>query len=166
LNRPGPAGADDREQVVHQQGREGRRSRSSREHEPGDRGARAGRGGHDAVQGLCLLPDRRLVGDRLCRTPDLLFIAQVIVADRVHRVVELVDEGEPGRDVEVGDHVVGYLIQVFDEGTDAVSVGCDQDPFPVLYRRNDRLVPVGHHPGQRVLQRFGGRQVPPSSGRR
>src|SRR5208283_635396 len=92
-------------------------------------------------------------------TPDLLRVTEIVMTDRVECVIELVDQGETGRDVEPGDLIIRDIIEILDERTDAVAMGCHKDPFFRTYCWGDRPVPVRHNPAQRVFQRFGGRQL-------
>src|SRR5215510_11785439 len=54
----------------------------------------------------------RLVRDRLGRAPRRLGVAEVAAADRAQVAVELVDERDAGRDVELDDRVLRHSVEV------------------------------------------------------
>src|SRR6185369_11622001 len=70
--------------------------------------ARPGRGGC-AARSLPLLPE--LPRDRRRRLRDRLGIAEVVVAERLQVVSQLVDERHAGRDVELDDLLVGDAVE-------------------------------------------------------
>src|SRR5262245_45291454 len=71
-------------------------------------------------------PRARLVRDRFGRAPGRLRISEIAAADRAQVAVELVDERNAGRDVELDDRVLGHAVEVLDQGAQAVAVGRDQ----------------------------------------
>ena len=56
-----------------------------------------------------------LIRYRLLRLSDRILIAEVIVLYGFELVVEFVHERDPGRDVEVDDVAVGYVIEILYE---------------------------------------------------
>ena len=93
---------------------------------------------------------RRLRGGR---------IAEVVVADRLEVVVELVDERDAGRDVQLDDLRLGDVVEILHERAQAVAVRGDEHALARADRRRDRLVPVRQEARDRVLERFGQRQL-------
>ena len=86
---------------------------------------------------------------------DGFLVAQVVVLDGLEVVVEFVDEGDAGGNVEADDLFVGDVVEVLDEGAEAIAVGGDDDALAVLEGGDDRFVPVGEEAGDRVLEAFG-----------
>ena len=72
--------------------------------------------------------------------------------DRPHPPVELVEERDAGRQVELGDLRVGDLVEVLHEGTQRVSVRRDEYELPGEEIGDDRVVPVGEHADDHVLR--------------
>ena len=71
-------------------------------------------------------PSARLVRDRGRRLRRRLGVAEVVAADRLERVVELVDERDAVRDVEADDLGVADAVEVLDERAHAVAVRRDE----------------------------------------
>ena len=69
---------------------------------------------------------RQLVGHR----GGGLLIIQAEVADGLEPVAELVDERDPRRDIQLRDHLVGDLVQILDQGADAVPWAAMKTLFP------------------------------------
>ena len=101
----------------------------------------------------------RLIRDSLGRRRGGRGIAEVVVADRLQLVVQLVDERNAGRDVQLDDLRFGDVVEILDQRPQAVAVRGDQDALARRDRRRDRVVPVRQEPRDGVLQRFGQRQV-------
>src|ERR1700761_1236132 len=76
---------------------------------------------------------------------------------RLEGVVELVDQGDAGRDVQRRDVLVADLVQVLDQGAQRVAVRHDQDRAAGPEVGHDLVVPVRQHPGQHVLEALGTR---------
>src|SRR5881409_1004219 len=86
-------------------------------------------------------------------------VAQVVMTLRLQAVVQLVDEGNSRRDVQLDDRRFRDPVQILDERTQAVAVSGNDDPLAGLNRRGDRVVPVRKEASDRVLQRFSQRQI-------
>ena len=83
---------------------------------------------------------------------------EIALLDDVQRVVELVDERDPRRDVERDDRLVGHAVQMLDQRPQRVAV-CGDQGHPALQQiRDDAVVPVRQHPDHDVLQAFRLRQ--------
>lgn len=63
--------------------------------------------------------------------------------DYIHVVVELVDEGSAGGNVELGDLGLVDIVQMLDEGAERVAVGSDDNVLTSLEVRNNTFLPVG-----------------------
>ena len=74
-------------------------------------------------------------------------------------LVELVDERDARRDVQLDDLLLADAVEVLHERAQAVAVRGDEHALIVVDRRRDRLVPVRQEARDRVLQRFGERQL-------
>lgn len=88
--------------------------------------------------------------------PGGLGVAEVAGAYGTELLVEFVEEGDAGGDVELGDGVVGDAIEVLDEGAEAVAVGADEHSPAGSKVGHDGVVPVGEHPCDDVFEAFGG----------
>ncbi len=100
--------------------------------------------------------------DGLRRPPRRVGVAEVGGLVHAEVVVEPVPKGDPGRDVEAGDVVVGDRVEVLSERADAVAVGDHQHRATPraggAQVGHDHVVPVGEHPGDDVREALGGRQ--------
>ena len=65
------------------------------------------------------------------------------MADRAQIVVELVDQRDAGRDVQIDHVLLRHLVQVLNERSQAVAVGGDENSLASANRRRDGFVPVG-----------------------
>ena len=83
----------------------------------------------------CLLLGLALVGNSVDRGLDRLLVGQVVVLHWLQVGVQLVDQGDAGRDVQLDDLVVRHLVQVLDQSSDRVSVSSDQNSFAILEGR-------------------------------
>src|SRR5436190_1066630 len=79
-------------------------------------------------------------------------VAQVGGAARRQIVVEVVDAGDAGGDVEGGDVLVRDALEVLDERPQAVAVGHDEHPSAGPEVGDDGVVPVREHPQDDVPQ--------------
>ena len=57
---------------------------------------------------------------------DLFLIAKVVVADRLHVVIEFIDERLSRRNIETGDVFIADAVEMLDQGAEAVAVSRDQ----------------------------------------
>mmetsp|Transcript_16485 Transcript_16485/g.23833 ORF Transcript_16485/g.23833 Transcript_16485/m.23833 type:complete len:212 (-) Transcript_16485:121-756(-) len=64
----------------------------------------------------------------------------------------MVHERYSGWNIDLQNCVVGNIIQILDQGSEAVSVGSDQKPLPRFDRRSDLTVPVGKDSFHSVLE--------------
>ena len=101
----------------------------------------------------------RLVRDRGRRLRRRLGVAEVVAADRLELVVELVDERDAVRDVEADDLVVADAVEVLDERAHAVAVRRDEQPLAGGDRRRERRVPERQDARDGVLQALGERDL-------
>src|SRR5690348_2094978 len=69
--------------------------------------------------------------------------------------VQLVDERDAGRDVELGDLLVPDPVQVLDQRAQRIAVRDDQGGAPGGQVGDQRVVPVGQHALQHVLEALG-----------
>ena len=79
--------------------------------------------------------------------------------DRLQVGVELVDEGDTGRDIELDDVGVRDVIEILDERAEAVAVGGDDDAFAGFDDGRDLLVPERKEPVDGILEALGDREV-------
>ena len=86
-------------------------------------------------------------------------VTEVVVLDRLQVVVELVDQRDAGRDVELDDFGFGDAVEIHDQRPERIAVRGDEDPLAGPDRRRDRRVPVRQEARDRVLERFGQRQL-------
>src|SRR5579863_7489367 len=70
-------------------------------------------------------------------------------------VVELVDQRDAGRDVQLGDRGVADAVQVLDQGAQRVAVRCYEHVLAAVQLRDHRVVPVREHAGHDVLEALG-----------
>ena len=59
------------------------------------------------------------------------------MADGTQVIVQLVDERDPRRNVQLDDIRVGNIVEVFDEGAETVPVGRNQDLLTRTQLRGD-----------------------------
>ncbi len=90
------------------------------------------------------------------RGGDPLLIAEVVVAHRLQRSVQLVHQRRAGGDVQLDDVLVRHVVQVLDQGTDRVAVRRDDDSSAGLHGRRDAASPVRQKARDGVLQALGG----------
>lgn len=62
----------------------------------------------------------------------LIFSSHLHGHDRLHVLVQLVDERDSGGEVEAHDLVVGHVVQMLDDAAEGVPVGGDQDLLAIL----------------------------------
>mmetsp|Transcript_68536 Transcript_68536/g.201160 ORF Transcript_68536/g.201160 Transcript_68536/m.201160 type:complete len:296 (+) Transcript_68536:164-1051(+) len=77
---------------------------------------------------------------------------RLVGLDRLEVLVEVVDQGGAGRDLEAGDVVIGDALDELEDRADGVAVRADEDGLALLQLGGDGLLPVGHHAGDGVLQ--------------
>jgi len=90
---------------------------------------------------------------------DLFLIAKVVVADRLHVVIEFIDERLSRRNIETGDVFIADAVEMLDQGAEAVAVSRDQYTLAGGNLRLDRFFPEGNHAGDGVLQTLAGRNL-------
>jgi hypothetical protein len=76
------------------------------------------------------------------------------VTDRLQLIVQLVDERDPRRNVQLHDVLLADVVQILHERTQAVAVRGDEHALAARDRRRDRVVPVGQEARDRVLERL------------
>lgn len=96
-----------------------------------------------------------LVLDTLNACPNGIDITEVLSAeggngtisrsgrDDVQVIIELVDERSSGGDVELGDLILGDVVQMLNEGTEGVAVGGNDDVLAGLEVGGNLVLPVG-----------------------
>mmetsp|Transcript_11088 Transcript_11088/g.23495 ORF Transcript_11088/g.23495 Transcript_11088/m.23495 type:complete len:310 (+) Transcript_11088:233-1162(+) len=101
---------------------------------------------------LCLF---RLVLDTIDAGTDRILVTEVsslegregsLLGDRLEVVVELVDEGGSGGDVQVADLALVDPVEVLHQGAEGVSVGGDQDRLSRLQLGGNVGIPKGDDP--------------------
>ena len=85
-------------------------------------------------------------------------VAQVAARDRLQIFIELVEERNPGRDIQVGDLLVGDTVEVLYQCPQTVAMSRYHDPLPRPQVGDDGVVPVRQHPIDHVLETLGGGQ--------
>src|SRR6186713_2439609 len=87
------------------------------------------------------------------------------MADGREIVIEFVHERNARRNVYADNFVVRNMIQVFDEGSQAVAMGRNQDTLTRSDHRSNRLGPVGKDAIDGVFQTFRQRSLAGVQGR-
>lgn len=64
-------------------------------------------------------------------------------------------QARTGGDVEVGDDIVGDVVELLDEGAEGVAVRGHEDVLAVEHVLEHVVVPEGHHALERSLERLG-----------
>ena len=77
------------------------------------------------------------------------------MADRVHRIVKLVDEGLRRGDIKRDDVIIAHLINMLDERTQGIAVSGNDDALTRGNRGLNHFFPVGNDAGDRVFEAFG-----------
>src|SRR5437867_2459348 len=54
-------------------------------------------------------------------------VAQIEMPDRRHIIVQLVDEGNACRNIQLNDRFVGNFVEIFDERSQTIAMRRDQD---------------------------------------
>ena len=60
---------------------------------------------------------------------DRLLVSEIVALDRLEVGIQLVNEGNAGRDVELEHLFLGEVVEILDQCAKAVSVGGDDDAF-------------------------------------
>src|SRR5688572_621745 len=82
-------------------------------------------------------------------------VLQVMPLARAHLLVEVVDYGLAGGNLEPGDVRIRDARQVLDQRAERIAVGRDDHRLAARQHRQDRGVPVGQHALDRQLEAFG-----------
>src|ERR1700679_2832993 len=85
---------------------------------------------------------------------DGFLVAEEAAAERLQLLVELVENWDAGRDVELHDVALGHHVEHLDQGAQRVSVRNDEHVLAGPKFRDDARFPVGQHARQGVLERF------------
>ena len=83
-----------------------------------------------------------LIGDGLHRILDVFGITQVIMADRMKKLVQFVHKGDTRGDIQIEDTGIGNAIEILHQRTETVPVTGDEDGLTGLHRGRDLIVPV------------------------
>lgn len=86
---------------------------------------------------------------------DRLLVAEVVAFDRLEVVIQLVNEGNAGRDVELEDLLFGEVVEVFDQCAKAIPVSGDDDAFAGLHSGCDFFVPKRKKAIDSILEALG-----------
>ena len=81
-------------------------------------------------------------------------VPEIAMAYRSQSVVKLVHQRYPRWDIEVNDIVVGYAIEVLDEGTETVAVCYDKYSLSRSDIWCKRPLPVWNEPGYSSFERL------------
>src|SRR5207237_786668 len=102
-----------------------------------------------------------LVRHRSHQSFDRLFVAKIVVLDRLEVIVQFIDQRLAGGNVEFDDVGVGYVIEVLNERPQTVAVGHDDHMLSGPYRRRDGCVPKRQKSRHRIFQALGsGKRAP------
>lgn len=71
-----------------------------------------------------------LISDCLFPGFDGFLITQVIMPDRIHILVQLIDQGNTGGDIQTGNFFIADAVQKLHQCPQRIAVRCDQDMFP------------------------------------
>jgi hypothetical protein len=82
---------------------------------------------------------------------DGFLVAQIVVAYGFEIFIQLVDQRDGRGDVELDNLFFGNIVQVFDQGAQAVAVRGDQYFFSGFYRRGNGFMPVGQKAVDRIF---------------
>ena len=88
-----------------------------------------------SLEGPFSFPGAALLRDARGRFLGGLGVAEVVVAQRLQLLVELVDERDAGRDVELDDLVVADVVEILHQRAQAVAVRRDQHALAAVDRR-------------------------------
>mmetsp|Transcript_5147 Transcript_5147/g.13155 ORF Transcript_5147/g.13155 Transcript_5147/m.13155 type:complete len:262 (+) Transcript_5147:205-990(+) len=121
-----------------------------------------------SLRHLRAVAELRLVGHLLLFLLELLQVRQEIsgqrsdrarAGDRLEVLVKPVDERDACGDLQLGDLLVGDVVQILEHAADRVAVGSDQHCLPALEGAADRLVPIRQAAVHGVLQALRERDV-------
>ncbi len=73
-----------------------------------------------------------LPGNRLGGLPGRLRIPQIVVPEGLERVIELIDQGNPCRDVQLDNGLIRDAVKVFHKRAQGIPVRDDQDALARL----------------------------------
>ena len=111
----------------------------------------------ECIQHASIWSGAGLLGDGFSRLPNYFGIAEKLAADRIQRIIEIVKNRHAGRNVELGNVVVGDAVQHFYQSPQAIAVGCYQNILTSRKTRRDMSLPVGQDAFQCRFQGFGAR---------
>ena len=94
-----------------------------------------------------------------CHTSSLGLIPQIFTVCYRQFFIQLVDAGQSGGNVDLGYGVIGGLVQVLDQSTQAVPVANDQQPLVVQQVRQNLFLPPPDDALIGIRQRLCGRQL-------
>ena len=86
---------------------------------------------------------------------DRFLVAEVVAFERLEVFIQLVNEGNAGRDVELEDLLFGEVVEVFDQGAKAIPVGGNDDAFAGFHRGCDFFVPKWKKAIDSILEALG-----------
>ena len=68
-----------------------------------------------------------MLGDRVGGPLHGLLVAKIVMPERLQVAVQLVNQGDPRRDVQLDDRIVRHAVEVFHQGAERIPVRHDQD---------------------------------------
>ena len=70
-----------------------------------------------------------MAGHSVHGSGDRLLVTEVVVFDRLEIFIQLINEGNAGRDVELEYLFLGEIVEILDQSAKAVPVGGNDDSF-------------------------------------
>src|SRR4030043_1792801 len=98
------------------------------------------------MRGLCFL--LQLICYHLDSPLHCFRVAKVIVSNRSQIIMEFIYKGNSCRNVEPNDCVIRNMIEIFDESTQTIPVGCDEHAFAFPDSRGNCLMPIRKKAGK------------------
>ena len=108
-----------------------------------------------SADGTGLLLGLALIGDGVHCGRNGLLIAEVVALDRPKIGVELVNQRNAGRDVQLQDLLLGEVLEILHKRAEAVAMGGDDYLFSGLYSRSDFFMPEWKEAIDRILEALG-----------
>ena len=96
-----------------------------------------------------------LIGYGVHRSRNGILVAQVVTLDWLEIGVELVNQRNAGRDVQLQDLLLGEIVEIHDKRAEAVAVGGNDHLFSGLHSRGDFFMPEGKEAFDGILQTLG-----------
>ena len=81
-------------------------------------------------------------------------VAQIIMLDRAHILIQFINQRNAGGNVQPGDLFFGNIIQVFHQRAQGITMRGDDHAFARFDGRNDGIDPIGQEPFNGIFQAF------------